>query len=523
MNDVARECEGETQFENTLWYCVRKGGVAKHSGWLTGIRLSDALSRVNATDGDIVEANALRQSSPVDPSELRAKFPNRQRGLVGIEFRYRDSMARFAPSFMIASNLSFDRARQRFLEKVRASHCEFARTGKVYALNGPQYLLNTANEQLVELLRGSTRVAYKPLGDITHVESLIDGIRQWMLQNLTHTSELPYKYWPSRGEWSPADNAIRRFLASLSLARLAEYRASPKLRLAARDNLRHNLSRYFRAIGDGRGAIVETTGAKLGAAAVAGLAILENHYRSEFIEELHMLARGIEYLVDRKNGFRTFLFPTERDGDNWNFYSGEALLFWTEALRREMEFAPTLDQCIATFLTCRRRHLRNPNPAFVPWHTQVCASMHALTKNREFANFAFEMSDWLLPMQQWDEVYDDMRGRFYSPRHPEWGPPHAASTGAYCEGLADALALAKCFGYSTRASRYSIALARGFRSLRQLQFRNSIDAFYVSRRDRVIGALRTEVYDNSIRLDSAAHALLAALKVLCPTQRHLRS
>ena len=54
----------------------------------------------------------------------------------------------------------------------------------------------------------------------------------------------------------------------------------------------------------------------------------------------------------------------------------------------------------------------------------------------------------------------------------------------------------------------------GFRSLRQLQFRSSEDAFYIHHRRRVLGALRVEAYDNAVRVDSAAHALAAAVKRL---------
>ena len=261
---------------------------------------------------------------------------------------------------------------------------------------------------------------------------------------------------------------------------------------------------------------MERTGAKLGAAAVAGLAILENAAREEFLEELSMLAAGIDSLVDDKHGFRTFFFPQERDGENWNFYSGEALLFWAEAARRGCDFAPPLERYTAVFESCRARHYRKRNPAFVPWHTQACASLFAQTGRREFAAFALEISDWLLPMQQWDGLPPDLRGRFYNPRRPEFGPPHASSTGVYVEGLADAAALARALGDQPRASAYERAVSRGLRSLRQLQFRDRRDAFYVSRRKRVLGALRTEAYDNAVRVDSAAHALAAAIKVLRP-------
>ena len=119
-------------------------------------------------------------------------------------------------------------------------------------------------------------------------------------------------------------------------------------------------------------------------------------------------------------------------------------------------------------------------------------------------------------MQQWDGLAPDLRGRFYDPKRPEYGPPHAASTGAYLEGLADALALARALGDTARVAAYERALNRGLRSLRQLQFRDGYDTFYISKKQRVLGALRTEVYDNSVRVDSSAHALAAAIKILQP-------
>ena len=78
------------------------------------------------------------------------------------------------------------------------------------------------------------------------------------------------------------------------------------------------------------------------------------------------------------------------------------------------------------------------------------------------------------------------------------------------------MALARAIGDEGRASSYERAVRRGLRSLRQLQFRDWRDAFYISRTRRVLGALRTEVYDNTVRVDSAAHALAAAIKVLRP-------
>ncbi|MDE0388825.1 MAG: hypothetical protein OXI75_09015 [Rhodospirillales bacterium] len=420
---------------------------------------------------------------------------------------------------MLAANLRFDRALEKFLEQRSATADEFAVYGGLRSFSARQFLLPGDNDgPAVELHRGGTLIDPTPLAGEDRAADLADGIGRWMLGNLSADGALPYKYWPSRGKESPADNAIRRFLATRALTQLGELRGSEELREAARRNLRFNLKRYFQDIGGGRGAIVELRGAKLGAAALAALAILESPARREFMPALTMLAAGVKSLSDEERGFRTFFFPPERDGENWNFYSGEALLFWAEALRRGADFAPSPERCAKTFARCRARHREARNPAFVPWHTQACASLFARTGRREFADFVLEISDWLLPMQQWDGLMPDLRGRFYNPKRPEFGPPHAASTGAYLEGLADAVALARAVGDGSRADAYDQAIRRGLRSLRQLQFRDERDAFYVSKRNRVMGGLRTEVYDNAVRVDSAAHALTAAVKILRPIE-----
>lgn len=499
------------------WFCVRRYGTVQRSGWTRGTEPAALARSLTPEPGDVVEMCVVDAVDSVPWNGFRKVFTNRARGILGIELVLADKRLRYAPTRTIATNRSFQRTLDRFLDRHDATRRKFAAEGEVRALSARQYLVRAGGEA-EPLSRGTTPVAPRPGPGENRARDIADGIGTWMLANQSSDGSLPYKYWPSRGRESPADNAIRRFLASIALARLADFRNSPEMRDAAVANLSSNLDRYYRDIGDGLGAIVEPAGAKLGAAALAALAILESPARARFAHQFDCLSAGIRALAAPNGGFRTFHFPAARDGDNWNFYSGEALLFWAETLRRGESVAPPPERCAAAFRHCRDQHRRARNPAFVPWHTQACASLYAATSRREFANFAFEMNDWLLPMQQWEEIEADLRGRFYDPGHREYGPPHAASTAVYCEGLADAAALAQAVGDGKRAAVYRRAVDHGLRSLRQMQFRDWRDAFYVSRPDRVMGALRTEVYDNAIRVDSAAHALAAALKVLRPTQ-----
>jgi len=501
------------------WFCVRKNGARQRDGWTKGVPLRALRKAIGAPEDTDIEVCLVDKFRRVDPRKFSGTFFNRVRGVTGVEFAFRDEAVSLPPTRMIAANLSFERAYETFLKKRQIREKEFFSKGKLRAFSARQFLLLSGHDnEPVELFRGSPAVAPDRSGYQERAAALADGIGRWMLANLTSGGELPYKYWPSRGDVSPADNAIRRFLATAALLRYGNRSGRKEIGEAGLRNLRFNLSRYFRNIGNGCGAIVEGDVAKLGAAAVAGLAILECPAPHEFDGALALLAAGVGSLEHDEHGFRTFFFPQARDGENWNFYSGEALLFQAELARRQSAYAPAVERCAAAFERCRARHYRNRNPAFVPWHSQACASLFAQTGRREFADFVFEMNDWLLPMQQWEGLAPDLRGRFYDPKRPEFGPPHAASTGAYLEGMADAASLAGALDDRAREAAYERVLQRGLRSLRQLQFRDERDAFYVARKSRVLGALRTEAYDNAIRVDSAAHALAAAVKILWPME-----
>jgi hypothetical protein len=139
--------------------------------------------------------------------------------------------------------------------------------------------------------------------------------------------------------------------------------------------------------------------------------------------------------------------------------------------------------------------------------------LYRQTGDASLRDYVFEMNDWLLPHQQWSgELDPDYVGRFYTPAEPSYGPPHASATGVYLEGLVDALDLAIEASETSRAEAYHIAIKRGIRSIAQLQFKDEVDAYYISCRERVIGAIRTESDNNEIRIDNMQHALAALLK-----------
>lgn len=511
------------------YVALREGGQMRHSYWRYDLELGPLLSGVvedaiaylssptnaNRRGLDTIELCFTHSYRLVDPAQFDRQLANVHRGIRGIELQYKDQMVRYSPTRMIASNLSFQNAFERFLTQLSLSPEAFLRNGgTIQSFEARQVLIRLAPQvTAVTLHRGNRIVPYEKLsGDV--LRDMTRCMGQWMLRQVQLDGRMVYKYFPSRGEESNANNLIRQFMATLCLIRYAKATGKAEHHTLATYNLAYNFKQFYKEE-NGLGFVEYDGKVKLGAVALAALALLEycdsSAIAPPYTEIFDRLCATIDALWHEDGSFRTFYKPSDRN-DNQNFYPGEALLFWA-SLYRHTHDETLLEKCYASFRYYKAWHLEHRNPAFIPWHTQAYALLYQETGDRQFLDFIFEMNDWLLPMQQWDSVrYVDVQGRFYDPDKP-YGPPHASSTGVYLEGLADAYQLAVQVEDTPRARVYQQAIWRGIRSVRQLQFRDEVDLFYISKTAPVHGGIRTTVYDNVIRVDNVQHCLMALLKL----------
>lgn len=503
------------------WIALRQGGRVLASGWQDSGSLSMDLSHARAAlatgeTPDLIELCLTHGWQDVPAEELVRRFANSSRGLRGLEIRHGATLLRIAPSTTIACNRAPLRELERLAQRARLSIEDFARAAKFRSFAADQILILPGEDRCIRLWRGGSIVAPAETG-APMLRETISGLSSWMMASLQDDGRMTYKYWPSRGREASSNNTIRQFMATVALGRIARRSADPGEAGAACRNLAYNMHRFY-LDHDGFGTIIYEGKAKLGAMALAALAVLEFREAGllqpgEYGREYEALIRGILHLWQQSGEFHTFLLPRERN-DNQNFYPGEALLFLA-ALHRQTRDRALAARFMTSFRWYRDWHRANPNPAFVPWHAQAYVMFHEDQPEPELADFIFERCDWLLEMQQWGgRLPEDFQGRFYNPAHPEYGPPHASSTGVYMEGLADAWRLALRLGDETRAARYAEALRRGLRAVRQLQYRDrQADAWYVSRPEKVMGGMRTETYNNEIRVDNVQHCLMALLKL----------
>jgi len=494
---------------------LRRRGTSRWFDWYTGSDLLEAWRLVMTLDewtgADLLEISLTHSYREIARDGFAKRFPNAFRGRRGIEISCGYGLLRRSPLETVAYNRRFGRELEAFLDKYGIDENGFWRdNGRIRSFEARQLLFYLEKPvRCVELYRGN-RIVRPAAVDTQMVRDLAGGMLGWMLAHTTKNGHLTYKYWPSRGEESDADNTIRRFMATIALIRAARRSGRKDVLEAADRNLRFNLDRFYVDLGEVGG--IEWDGSiKLGAVALAALAILEHPRRERYEGTRLKLSACVDQLWRQDGSFQTFLIPEGRD-DNQNFYPGEALLYWAR-LHSETHDPGLLERIMMSYRYYRDWHLANRNPAFVPWHTQAYTAAFEQTGDVELRDWVFQMNDWLLAMQQWGPpLAPDLWGRFHDPKNPQYGPPHASSTGVYIEGLADALKLARDCGDEVRTAAYERAIWRAVRALRQLQFVDEIDTFYVSKKEKVLGGLRTETYDNEIRVDNVQHGFMGLMK-----------
>ncbi len=518
--------------QGPIWMRFRKDGekvatslVEQYTSWEMGLKegFDHMMGRVyqetkHWQTGSTIEVNLTYDWRRMQENQ---KFPpNIQRGLTGMYFSHENVDFMFPPTDIVARNLPFDKAQEFFEGLVEVAGGQKTPKGKSpsyerHLFRALQFLIVLKGDLQIYPLYRANRIV-RP-DDITRdtITALATGMASWMNNQVMEDGRLLYKYWPSNAKESRAVNLIRLFMGAHCFIKLYKHYRDENYLTQGKRVLRYLFDRFYKEE-NGLGFVDEYGKVKLGANALAALCIedLPEHDAAEYAREASGIAKLVDHLWKNEDGsFKTFYKPEKRN-DCQNFYPGEALLYWAHRYRKSKD--PALyDKIQKSFeYYYHTYHQEKPNPAFIPWHTQAYYMLWQDTKEQAYVDAILQMNTWLLPIQQWeDQKYPDIKGRFHDIIRP-FGPPHASSTGVYIEGLIDAYYLAHQVNDMAKKDLFGQAILRGIRSLRQLQFKDAVDMFYVTEGKRVEGGLRTTVYNNEIRVDNVQHGLMGLLKVM---------
>jgi len=167
---------------------------------------------------------------------------------------------------------------------------------------------------------------------------------------------------------------------------------------------------------------------------------------------------------------------------------------------------------------------RDPKMAFVPWHSAAYAEAFLLTKERAFADFVFEMNDWIVRLQY--QGFDDPKQVYWSGGFKSFaaGKPvdtmPQASSASYAEGLVEACRVARATGDLARHQAYTAALDRCLPFLTSLQYTEANTRHFADwYRPTLLGGFHASHQDGDLRIDDTQHAVSAMIQYLMHVAR----
>lgn len=506
-----------------FYHAGRWGGEAWGEGDGLKAAIADAYDKAKAAEKLPSKPTDAVLVIPTDRTPLRldnyrANFSNVHRGMRGAYVIPKKGQPgepfRLSPTKTVATNRSINDELDRQAQQRKLNVKDWIEQSDVFSVKARQFYIPLSQDKPAqETLRGNRVIPVEEVtaASVRHFTDLLTG---WMFNNLQPNGRMTYTYYPSSGTEARSNNMIRQWMGTVAMGRAARLHPEKNLFPRVEQNIQYNLDQFYKSEGE-LGWIEYRGMAKLGAAALAMISLIESPAREKFAS----YEKGLYNLTlnqwQPSGEFHCFYKPEERAQDNLhNFYPGETLLSWA-FLYEQNKDPELLEKAMKSFRYYKEWHIKNRNPAFIPWHTQAYYTLWQQTKNEDLKDWIFEMNDWLVDTMQANSrvAYDDTIGRFYAPGE-NFGVPHASSTGVYIEGLIDAFALAREIGDQKHEEKYRKSIILGLRSSMQLQFQDDQDMFYATNKQRLRGGMRTTVYDNEIRVDNVQHVLMGVQKVL---------
>jgi len=434
---------------------------------------------------------------------LKAAKKNIELGVHSFEVEQGSDNAYYKASVPIKSNLSHKKALKKLCKKAGLSKkCYDELETSIYMYDTVEFKGNRDGE-IVDLSRQNILFDVSEI-DKDMINNRVLLSRDWFKNNTNHkTGMLEYMYYPSKDEYSDDNNHVRQIATLWSVALVRNKLNDSSLNNLINRSLDYYLE-YIRCEEEDYCYLEIDGTSKLAYNAFMVMALLEAKKYPDSAGLREKFAKGILHQQQEDGSYRTY-FNSDRNS-GVDFYPGEAMLaiMMHYSDTRNEEYKTSVENAFPYY----RKYWRgNKNTAFVPWHSQVYRLLYEENKNKEVAEFVFEMNDWIIKTQQaLASPYEDEIGGF-PPLEPRY------STSSYAEGLNDAYVIAKLIGDKTREAKYKDSILKALRFILLTQYVPE-NSFYLKNPERAIGGFRKTLANNEQRMDYVQHALFALVKAL---------
>ena len=250
----------------------------------------------------------------------------------------------------------------------------------------------------------------------------------------------------------------------------------------------------------------------LGCAALLTLALQESRLREQYIGVRQRIVSGMLSLQQSDGSFACTVHDPS-DTRSEDYFPGEALF----AIAREAAItggSRLLDVLESAFPYYSHYFGVTKVSAFVPWHIDAWKCAFEVTRNEKYAQFVFEMADWICQHQLTTKTSrdEDFVGGFdFSGESPN-RMPNVSST-VFTEALFRAARLASLTGDVSRQELYMASAESGLQFILRLQL-NPVDVLVLPNPRLAVGGVTRDLTSYEIRCDNNQHFITCALAAI---------
>ena len=512
---------------NEVFTVFRVGGRKKGFGSANKDNLAESVYSAawNTVEGIEVKGSIAEE----DPGDLKIEIlilgderlmdENYEKGIHGLKLVKDRSSTTYVNTVALEGNYGLDSILKKLCQENGLSEdCADDGNVNIYYFPTIHFASTEFSEEVATFYRCNI-IEKKPEFDLEKIHDSLDMAEGWMLLNLDEDGYFNYEYRPSSGEYSNSNNMIRQLMSSRWLAELSS--KDEALLHMHKVNLDYILRNWYREDGES-GYIYFDNKSKVGATAMALRTLAYSPYLEDYMDVAQKLASNILSLQNEDGSLNAWYIEPDYAYDEerlLRFYSGETILALIEFYEATGE-EQYLDAAIKSQEYYLDKYVDNMEedeyyyPAFIPWHSQCLNKLYKITGDSKYSDAIFKITDKVLELQdQKGKPYIDFLGRFYNPETPQYGTPHSASTAVYLEGVAYAYEIAEMVEDFERVYEYKKSIVLGTHNLMNLQFKGA-DMYYMANPQRVWGAIRVEVDNSRIRIDTTGHTIDAFRKIV---------
>ena len=453
-----------------------------------------------------IEIDVLGPSAPLRARRLSQFEPAIEPGIHGIVAERDGLRAFFKSSVGITKNWGVEELVPRLCEKGGwAPEAYRRRDVRFSRFRSTAFIETSGGDGAQELVRANVSIGPADWSHDRIARAIEDGT-EYLLRSQRSDGGFVYEYAPATARYATGDNIVRQVATAWVLAALEQRSGTARHRAAVTRALGFISAKTRPAAPHGSALVVadDPDVAELGTVAFALLTVVtagDDGLRGT----ARRFADAILSLQRPDGRFHTHFPPATRP-EAEDFYPGEAMLALMHLHMRDPDSRYPGALCRA-FPYYREHFRRRRSTAFVAWQMAAYAHLFRLTRERQYADFVFEMADAILSIQHVGPAvpYPDYVGGYRSKRVP------GVTSAIYNEGVLEAYDLARDMGERERAARYQRAALLGALFTLRLQLTRE-NTYYIARADRVLGGFRASLADSTLRIDHTQHALNSLLK-----------